>query len=77
LHGLPKTAAKRLAEGSCSEHEIAAITGQSLQMMAHYTKEANQKKLASSAIQKLERNAKGTPSGKRNPPASGKQKPDA
>jgi hypothetical protein len=44
-----------LAEGSCSEHEIAAITGQSLQMVAHYTKDANQKKLASSAIQKLER----------------------
>jgi integrase len=77
LHGLRKTAAKMLAEGSCSEHEIAAITGQSLQMVAHYTKDANQKKLASSAIQKLERNAKGTPSGKRNPPASGKQKPDA
>jgi integrase len=77
LHGLRKTAAKMLAEGSCSEHEIAAITGQSLQMVAHYTKEANQKKLASSAIQKLERNAKGTPSGKRSRPASGKQKPDA
>jgi len=54
-HGLRKTAAAKLAEAGCSVHEIAAITGHlSLQMIQHYTKEAEQKGRASAAILKLE-----------------------
>ena len=56
LHGLRKSAAARLAEAGCSVHEIAAITGhQSLEMIAHYTAEADQKRNAMAAIVKLER----------------------
>ena len=58
LHGLRKTAARRLAEAGCTTEEIKAITGQSDRMVAHYTKDANQRKLATAAIVKLEKNAK-------------------
>lgn len=59
FHGLRKTAAARLAEAGCSVHEIAAITGHlSLAMVAHYTKEADQKSRASAAITKLENHRK-------------------
>lgn len=54
-HGLRKVAAVRLAEAGCSTHEIAAITGhRSLNMVAHYTRAANQYRLAQEAIVKLE-----------------------
>lgn len=54
FHGLRKTACVRLAEAGCSDKEIQAITGQSLKMIEHYTKMANQKKMALSAMAKLE-----------------------
>ena len=54
LHGLRKAAARRLAEAGCTTEEIKAITGQGDRMVAHYTKDANQRKLASAAILKLE-----------------------
>lgn len=55
FHGLRKVAAARLAEAGCSIHEIAAVTGhQTLQMLAHYTREAGQKGLATAAIRRLE-----------------------
>jgi integrase len=54
LHGLRKTAARRLAEAGCTTEEIKAITGQGDRMVAHYTKDVNQRKLASAAILKLE-----------------------
>lgn len=61
IHGLRKVAATRLAEAGCSTHEIAAITGHtSLSMVAHYTRTADQYKLAVQAISRLE-----TPSGNR------------
>lgn len=56
FHGLRKTAAKKLAEAGCSVHEIAAITGhRSLQMVEHYTREAEQRTRATAAILKLEK----------------------
>jgi integrase len=55
FHGLRKAAAARLAEVGCSAHEIASITGHaSLQMIELYTKSADQKKRARSAINRLE-----------------------
>ena len=52
--GLRKAAARRLAEAGCTEHEIAAITGHaSLREVARYTKAADQKKLATSAMEKV------------------------
>lgn len=53
-HGLRKAAARRLAEAGCTAHEIAAITGHaSLKQVAHYTKSADQRRLASAAMDKV------------------------
>ncbi len=53
-HGLRKAAARRLAEAGCSANEIAAITGHAtLQEVSRYTKAAEQKKLAQSAMRRL------------------------
>lgn len=53
-HGLRKAAARRLAEAGCSANEIAAITGhRKLEEIARYTKAAEQKVLARSAIDRL------------------------
>ena len=53
-HGLRKAAARRLAEAGCSANEIAAITGhRKLEEIARYTRAAEQKLLARSAIERL------------------------
>jgi integrase len=52
-HGLRKAAARRLAEVGCTSHEIASITGQSLQEVERYTRAADQVRLAEAAIHKL------------------------
>lgn len=53
-HGLRKAAARRLAKAGCTEHEIASITGHaSLREITRYTKAADQKKLAVSAMEKV------------------------
>jgi integrase len=54
FHGLRKSAVVMLLEAGCSDAEVAAITGQSRQMIEHYAKQVNQKTLASSAILKWE-----------------------
>jgi integrase len=55
FHGLRKAAAARLAEAGCSTLEIGAITGhKTLGMIELYTREADQKQRARSAIRKLE-----------------------
>ncbi|MGA7308721.1 MAG: tyrosine-type recombinase/integrase [Pseudolabrys sp.] len=55
IHGLRKNAGKALAEAGCGEREIMAILGhRTFQMVAHYTKRANQRILARSAMDKLE-----------------------
>jgi integrase len=52
-HGLRKAAARRLAEAGCTTHEIAAITGHaSLSEVQRYTKAADQRRLALSAMEK-------------------------
>ena len=53
-HGLRKAAARRLAEAGCSSKEIAAITGhRTLQEVERYTRAAEQRKLAVSAMARL------------------------
>lgn len=55
-HGLRKAAARRLAEAGCSAHQIAAITGHKrLADVAHYTKAAEQRKMAEDAMSRLDK----------------------
>jgi integrase len=50
-HGLRKAAATRLANAGCSSDQIKAITGhRSLAEVAHYTRSADQQRLARQAI---------------------------
>jgi integrase len=52
-HGLRKAAARRLAEAGCTAHEIGSITGHaSLTELVRYTKAADQKRLAETAMTK-------------------------
>lgn len=54
IHGLRKAAAARLAELGCSEFEIMAITGhRTSKEVTRYTRAANQKTRATSAMKKL------------------------
>jgi integrase len=51
FHGLRYSAAKVLAEAGCSTHEIAAITGHAtLAMVQKYSKAAEQRRLATTAM---------------------------
>src|SRR5262249_50625351 len=50
FHGLRKSAVVFLLEAGCSDAEVAAITGQSRQMVEHYGRQVSQRKLAASAI---------------------------
>jgi site-specific recombinase XerD len=53
-HGLRKAACRRLAEAGCSAHEIASISGHvTLSEVQRYTKAADQKRMARSAMQRL------------------------
>lgn len=59
FHGLRKAAAARLAEAGCSAKEIAAVTGhRSLAMVELYTRQAEQKHLATAAIHRLDAHRK-------------------
>jgi integrase len=51
FHGLRKAGCRRLAEAGRSANEIAAWSGQSLREVERYTKAADQKRLAVSALQ--------------------------
>jgi hypothetical protein len=73
MHGLRKVAASDLADAGCTEHEIAAVTGQSLAEVARYTKAANQSRLSKAAILKLEQNENRIGAGKRPKGRIGKQ----
>ena len=54
-HGLRKAAGRRLAEAGCTAHEIMSILGhKTLAEAERYTREADQGRLARSAIGKLE-----------------------
>jgi integrase len=66
-HGLRKAACRRLAEAGCSVHEIAAISGHaSLQEVQRYTKDAEQERMARSALARM---------GTQNVQTSGKPEP--
>ncbi len=54
FHGLRKSAVVFLLEAGCSDAETAAITGQSRDMVEHYAKQVNQRRLAAAAILKWE-----------------------
>ena len=54
FHGLRKSAVVMLLEASCTDAEVAAITGQTREMVAHYSLMVNQRKLAAAAILKWE-----------------------
>ena len=63
FHGLRRNAVNALLEADCHLPEVAAITGQSFEMVQHYSQEVNQRRLASSAMNKLETSS-GKPIGK-------------
>jgi hypothetical protein len=46
-----------LLEAGCTDAEVSAITGQSRAMVEHYSRQVNQRKLATSPILKWERAA--------------------
>lgn len=54
FHGLRKNATSRLFECGCTPQEVQAITGhETLEMVAHYGRGANQKRMAKAAMLKL------------------------
>lgn len=55
FHGLRKSAVVFLLEAGCTDAEVSAITGQSRQMVEHYARQVNKRKLAASAVLKWER----------------------
>jgi len=54
LHGLRKRACVELAEAGCSDAEIQSVTGQSLETVAQYRKEANRRAMSRTAQQRRE-----------------------
>ena len=54
LHGLRKSVVVTLLEAGCTTAEVAPITGQSHDMVEHYAKRVNQKKLARAAMTRWE-----------------------
>jgi len=54
FHGLRKSAVVMLLEAGATEAEVMAVTGQSREMVAHYARQLNQRRLAVSAILKWE-----------------------
>jgi integrase len=60
-HGLRKNAVNALLEAGCSVGEVSSITGQSLQMVEHYARRRNNRRMGSAAVLKWE----GTKAGNR------------
>jgi integrase len=58
FHGLRKTMTNDGAESGLSPSEIGSISGQTIQIIQHYTKGSDQKRLAKTATEKLERGTK-------------------
>jgi integrase len=58
LHGVRKGRCRQMAEAGCSEKELSAVSGHTtLQMVAHYTKAADQERLARAALERLRTSA--------------------
>jgi len=54
IHGVRKHVSARLANHGATTHEIAAVTGhRTLSMVEHYTRSADQERLAGSAVARL------------------------
>jgi integrase len=58
FHGLRKSAVVMLLEAGATDAEVASVTGQSRDMVEHYARQVNQKKLAATAVLKWEMAAK-------------------
>lgn len=58
LHGIRKSAVVKLYEESCTVPEIAAITGQSVEMVIFYTRDHDRVLLAELAAAKASQNHK-------------------
>ena len=54
FHGLRKNAVNMLLEAGCTEAEVSAIVEMSEQMVRHYSKDVNKRRLAVNAMKKLE-----------------------
>lgn len=54
FHGLRKNAVNMLLEAGCTEAEVSAIVEMSEQMVRHYSRDVNKRRLARSAMRKLE-----------------------
>lgn len=54
-HGLRKNAVNALLEEGCTIAEVQSVTGQTMEIVAHYAKAVDRDKLADAAILKLER----------------------
>jgi integrase len=54
FHGLRKSAVVTLLEAGATDAQVCAVTGQSREMVAHYSLRVNQEKLAADAILKWE-----------------------
>jgi integrase len=50
FHGLRKSAVVTLLEAGATDAEVSAITGQSREMVAHYSRQVNQRKLSQADI---------------------------
>lgn len=59
-HGLRKNAVNALLEYGCTIAEVAAITGQTYQVVEHYAAAVNTRKLGKAAMLKFERGRRGT-----------------
>jgi integrase len=54
FHGLRKTALTKLANVGCTAHEIMAVSGhKSIKLVEHYTKAADQARLARAALERM------------------------
>jgi integrase len=54
FHGLRKSAVVMLLEAGCTDAEVSAITGQSRDMVEHYARQVNQRRLSAAAVLKWE-----------------------
>jgi integrase len=54
FHGLRKSAVVMLLEAGATDAEVAAVTGQSREMVEHYARQVSQRKLAAAAVLKWE-----------------------
>ena len=63
FHGLRRNAVNALLEAGCEIAEVSAITGQSFEMVQHYAQGVNQKRLATTAMNKWQTDS-GKPGGK-------------